>query len=163
MLSPETSQKLVFASFLFSKFHRIDSRKNNSVSANVCLSNPYIHPFSLFIPFGLQHRKIFRFIWGELLQHSFAFHKISNNPASWQERCCKENIEENVKTCARVSGLLIQSKKCWKATWLNSLRRLRCKTFMSSSYLSNMLVYSLCKFVHFSNMIFHCGYSIMRN
>lgn len=163
MLSPETAQKLVFASFLFAKFHRIDSRENHSVSANVCLSNPCIHPFSLFILFGFQHRKIFGFIWGELLQHLFALHEISNNPTSWQGRCCKENIEENVKSCARVPGLHIQSKKCWKAVWLNSLRRLRFETLMSSSYLSNMLVYSLFKFVHFSNLRFHCGYSIMRN
>lgn len=127
-----------------------------------CLfKQPILHPFSLFIPFGLQHRRIFRFIGGELLQHSFSFHKISNNP-TWQGRCCKENIEENVKTCARLSGLLIRSKKRWKAVWLNSLR-LGFKPVMSSSYLSDFLVYSLFNFVHFHNLRFPCGHPIMRN
>lgn len=163
MLFPKTSKKLVFASYLFSKFHRTDSGNINSVSANVSFSNTYIHPCSFFIPFGLQCRKIFSFIWGELLQHSFAFHRIPNNPPSWQWHCCKGKIEENVETCARDSGLFIHLKKCWKTPWLKSLRRLRCKTFTSSSYLSNMLVYSLFKSVLFSNLRFHYGYSIMRN
>lgn len=55
MLSPETSQKLVFASFLFSNFNRIDSRKKRHFCDCKCrFKQPVLFHFSYLLAYSTE-------------------------------------------------------------------------------------------------------------
>lgn len=111
--------------FCFLNSIELTAGKKHFCDCKCRFKQPIHRSFFTFYTFWLTAQKDFQFHSRWTTSVFICFPQISNNPSSWQGQCCKENIEQNVKTCARDSGLLIHLKKCWKAIWLHSLRRLK--------------------------------------